>query len=101
MPTVVSPPPATTGCKSSASCAGTTAAGNVADHRREGQGNGERIDKKGDIGEEEVQYDALGNPIAAAKKAKKISAADKRKAKKDRMAKRKAGIEVFTDDEEF
>jgi len=64
----------------------------------EGQGSGERIDKKaGD--EEEVQYDALGNPIAAAKKEKKKSAAELRKAKKDRMARRKRGEEVFTDEE--
>ncbi|TYJ58885.1 hypothetical protein B9479_000317 [Cryptococcus floricola] len=64
----------------------------------EGQGSGERIDKKAD-GEEEVKYDALGNPIAAAKKEKKLSAADKRKAKKDRMARRKRGEEVYTDEE--
>ncbi|KAK8858439.1 hypothetical protein IAR55_002666 [Kwoniella newhampshirensis] len=64
----------------------------------EGQGSGERIDKKaGD--EEEVEYDALGNPIAKAKKVKQLSAADKRKAKKDRMARRKRGEEVFTDEE--
>jgi elongation factor 3 len=58
----------------------------------EGQGSGERIDKK--AGEdEEVQYDALGNPIAAGKKEKKKSAAELRKAKKDRMARRKRGEE--------
>lgn len=65
----------------------------------EGQGSGERIDKKGVGEEEEVQYDALGNPIAAAKKEKKKSAAELRKAKKDRMARRKRGEEVFTDEE--
>ncbi|OCF31285.1 elongation factor 3 [Kwoniella heveanensis BCC8398] len=64
----------------------------------EGQGSGERIDKK-EGGEEEVEYDALGNPIVKAKKEKKLSAADKRKAKKDRMARRKRGEEVFTDEE--
>nr|ODN91501.1 elongation factor 3 [Cryptococcus depauperatus CBS 7855] len=64
----------------------------------EGQGSGERIDKKKDD-DDEVQFDALGNPIAKAKKEKKLSAADKRKAKKDRMARRKRGEEVFTDDE--
>lgn len=64
----------------------------------EGQGSGERIDKKaGD--DDEVEYDALGNPIVKAKKEKKLSAADKRKAKKDRMARRKRGEEVFTDEE--
>jgi len=65
----------------------------------EGQGNGARIDKVDENGEEEVQYDALGNPIAKAAKVKKQSAADKRKAKKDRMARRKRGEEVFTDEE--
>ncbi|OCF62315.1 elongation factor 3 [Kwoniella mangroviensis CBS 10435] len=64
----------------------------------EGQGSGERIDKKKDD-DDEVEYDALGNPIAKAKKEKKVSAADKRKAKKDRMARRKRGEEVFTDEE--
>jgi len=64
----------------------------------EGQGSGDRIDKKaGD--EEEVEYDALGNPIIKAKKEKKKSAAELRKAKKDRMARRKRGEEVFTDEE--
>jgi elongation factor 3 len=64
----------------------------------EGQGSGARIDKKeGD--EEEVEYDALGNPIVKAKKEKKKSAAELRKAKKDRMARRKRGEEVFTDEE--
>lgn len=57
------------------------------------------IDKVDENGEEEVQYDALGNPIKSAKKEKKASAADKRKAKKDRMARRKRGEEVFTDEE--
>ena len=65
----------------------------------EGQGSGERIDKKGEDGEEEVQYDALGNPIAAGKREKKKSAAELRKAKKDRMARRKKGEEVFSDEE--
>ncbi|KNX50199.2 elongation factor 3 [Cryptococcus deuterogattii R265] len=64
----------------------------------EGQGSGERIDKKA-ADDDEVEYDALGNPIAKAKKEKKLSAADKRKAKKDRMARRKRGEEVFTDEE--
>ncbi|KAK4686258.1 elongation factor 3, partial [Tremellales sp. Uapishka_1] len=64
----------------------------------EGQGSGERIDKKNGE-EEEVKFDALGNPIAAAKKVKKASAAELRKAKKDRMARRKRGEEVFTDEE--
>ncbi len=63
----------------------------------EGQGAGPRIDKK--AGEEDDQYDAMGNKIEAAKKAKKLTAAEARKAKKDRMARRKRGEEVFTDEE--
>jgi elongation factor 3 len=62
----------------------------------EGQGSGPRIDKK--EGEEEDQYDAMGNKIEVNKK-KKISASDARKAKKDRMARRKRGEEVFSDEE--
>ncbi|KIP08606.1 hypothetical protein PHLGIDRAFT_34896 [Phlebiopsis gigantea 11061_1 CR5-6] len=62
----------------------------------EGQGAGPRIDKK--AGDEEDQYDAMGNKIET-KKVKKITAAEARKAKKDRMARRKRGEEVFTDEE--
>ncbi|KAF8590552.1 hypothetical protein K439DRAFT_98297 [Ramaria rubella] len=62
----------------------------------EGQGAGPRIDKK--EGEEEDQYDAMGNKVTTNKK-KKITSADARKAKKDRMARRKRGEEVFTDEE--
>lgn len=65
----------------------------------EGQGSGARIDKKEGGDDDEVEYDALGNPIAKAKKEKKKSAAELRKAKKERMARRKRGEEVFTDDE--
>jgi elongation factor 3 len=64
----------------------------------EGQGTGARIDKK-EGEDDEVEYDALGNPIAKVKKEKKKSAAELRKAKKDRMARRKRGEEVFTDEE--
>ncbi|KAK0521329.1 translational elongation factor EF-1 alpha [Tilletia horrida] len=63
----------------------------------EGQGSGERIDKKKE--EEEDQYDAMGNKIEVAKKAKKLTSAEARKAKKDRIARRKRGEEVFTDEE--
>lgn len=63
----------------------------------EGQGSGERIDKQDE--NDEVEYDALGNPIAKVKKEKKKSAAELRKAKKDRMARRKRGEEVYTDEE--
>lgn len=82
----------------------------------EGQGSGPRIDKK--EGDEDDQYDAMGNKIDS-KKAKKATASELRKvrldihlarihfadcrfpiqAKKDRMARRKRGEEVFSDDE--
>lgn len=62
----------------------------------EGQGSGARIDKA--AGEEEVTYDAMGNKVEN-KKAKKMTAGEARKAKKDRIARRKRGEEVFTDEE--
>ncbi|KAF6758665.1 elongation factor 3 [Ephemerocybe angulata] len=62
----------------------------------EGQGSGARIDKA--AGEEEVTYDAMGNKIEN-KKAKKLTASEARKLKKERMARRKRGEEVFTDEE--
>ncbi|KAJ3530309.1 hypothetical protein NM688_g7729 [Phlebia brevispora] len=62
----------------------------------EGQGSGPRIDKKD--GQDDDQYDAMGNKIET-KKAKKLTSAEARKAKKDRMARRKRGEEVFTDEE--
>jgi len=61
----------------------------------EGQGSGARIDGKAD--QEEDVYDAMGNKIDV-NKAKKLSAADQRKAKKARMARKKAGL--GSDDEE-
>ncbi|KAJ6630203.1 P-loop containing nucleoside triphosphate hydrolase protein [Mycena sp. CBHHK59/15] len=61
----------------------------------EGQGSGPRIDKND--GEEEVQYDAMGNKVDV-KKQKKLSAGEARKLKKERMARKKRGEEV-TDDE--
>lgn len=61
----------------------------------EGQGSGPRIDKND--GEEDVQYDAMGNKMEN-KKAKKITSSDARKLKKERMARRKRGEDV-TDDE--
>ncbi|KAI6100484.1 polyketide synthetase [Pisolithus croceorrhizus] len=63
----------------------------------EGQGSGPRIDKKD--GEEEVQYDAMGNKIDV-KKTKKLTSSELRKKKKDRMARRKRGEEVFSDEDE-
>ena len=60
----------------------------------EGQGSGPRIDKK--AGEEEDQYDAMGNKVDT-KKTKKLTAGEARKAKKERMARKKRGEE--TDEE--
>ncbi|EKC98306.1 elongation factor 3 [Trichosporon asahii var. asahii CBS 8904] len=68
----------------------------------EGQGSGPRIDKPdGVIGEEEVEYDALGNPITKAKTKKKVTSAEARKKKKERMQRRKRGEEVFSDEDDF
>lgn len=61
----------------------------------EGQGAGPRIDKA--AGEEEDTYDAMGNKIEN-KKAKKLTSAEARKLKKERMARKKRGEEI-TDDE--
>ncbi|KAI0700543.1 P-loop containing nucleoside triphosphate hydrolase protein [Cerioporus squamosus] len=61
----------------------------------EGQGSGPRIDKKD--GEEDDQYDAMGNKIEN-KKQKKLTSAEARKLKKERMARKKRGEEI-TDDE--
>jgi len=63
----------------------------------EGQGAGPRIDKKD--GEEEVTYDAMGNKVDKAKLKKKLTSSEARKAKKDRIARRKRGEEVFTDED--
>ena len=60
----------------------------------EGQGSGARIDKKDGI--EEDQYDAMGNKIDS-KKAKKITASDARKLKKERMARKKRGEDIDDD----
>ncbi|KAG8954680.1 translational elongation factor EF-1 alpha [Tulasnella sp. 424] len=63
----------------------------------EGQGSGARIDKKG--GADDDEYDAMGNKVDKGKGKKKLTAAEARKAKKDRMARRKRGEEVFSDEE--
>jgi elongation factor 3 len=63
-----------------------------------GQGAGPRL--KGDDDEEEEKFDAMGNKIVSTKKAKKLTASELRKKKKDRMARRKRGEEVFTDEDE-
>jgi elongation factor 3 len=65
----------------------------------EGQGSGPRIDKED--GEEKEVFDAMGNKVDAAKKAKKLTSSEARKKKKERMARRKRGEEVFTDEDEL
>ncbi|KAF3482668.1 elongation factor 3 [Arthroderma uncinatum] len=64
----------------------------------QGQGAGPRLNDKGD--DEEEKFDAMGNKIASTKKAKKLTSSELRKKKKDRMARRKRGEEVFTDEDE-
>ena len=62
----------------------------------QGQGAGPRL--KGDEDEEE-KFDAMGNKIESTKKQKKLTSSELRKKKKDRMARRKRGEEVFSDEE--
>jgi elongation factor 3 len=62
----------------------------------QGQGAGPRL--KGDDDDEEEKFDAMGNKIVSTKKAKKLTSAELRKKKKDRMARRKRGEEVFSDE---
>jgi elongation factor 3 len=50
--------------------------------------------------QEEEKFDAMGNKIVSTKKAKKLSSAELRKKKKERMARRKRGEEVFSDEDE-
>jgi elongation factor 3 len=81
----------------------------------QGQGAGPRLTDKGD-GEEET-FDAMGNKIAASGKKKKLTSSEMRKVrtpnsalsehllmilqkKKDRMARRKRGEEVFSDEDD-
>ncbi|QSZ34352.1 hypothetical protein DSL72_005943 [Monilinia vaccinii-corymbosi] len=63
-----------------------------------GQGSGPRL--KGDDGDEEEKFDAMGNKIVSTKKKAKLSSAELRKKKKDRMARRKRGEEVFSDEDD-
>lgn len=63
----------------------------------QGQGAGPRL--KGEDGDEEDKFDAMGNKIEGAKKAKKLTSSELRKKKKERMARRKRGEEVFSDDD--
>merc|ERR1712230_238967 len=62
-----------------------------------GQGSGPRL-QAGE--EEEEKFDAMGNKIESTKKKVKLSSAELRKKKKDRMARRKRGEEVFSDEED-
>jgi elongation factor 3 len=63
-----------------------------------GQGTGPRLTDKGD--DEEDKFDAMGNKIEGNKKAKKLTSSELRKKKKERMARRKRGEEVFSDEDE-
>ncbi|OQO02178.1 Elongation factor 3 [Cryoendolithus antarcticus] len=63
----------------------------------QGQGAGPRL--KGDEDEEE-KFDAMGNKIESTKKKAKLTSAELRKKKKDRMARRKRGEEVFSDEDD-
>ncbi|KAF2161123.1 hypothetical protein M409DRAFT_69976 [Zasmidium cellare ATCC 36951] len=63
----------------------------------QGQGAGPRL-KQDD--EEEEKFDAMGNKIESTKKQKKLTSAELRKKKKDRMARRKRGEEVFSDEDD-
>ncbi|CAD0092564.1 unnamed protein product, partial [Aureobasidium mustum] len=76
----------------------------------QGQGSGPRLEAKG--GEEEERFDAMarqplpflrnhGNKIETVEKKKKLTSAELRKKKKDRMARRKRGEEVFSDEDDF
>ncbi|KAI5785047.1 armadillo-type protein [Peziza echinospora] len=56
----------------------------------QGQGSGPRLTEK----DEEEQFDAMGNKIASTKKAKKLTSSELRKKRKERLAKKKAGLEV-------
>jgi elongation factor 3 len=63
----------------------------------QGQGTGPRLTDKDD---EEEKFDAMGNKIEGNKKAKKLTSSELRKKKKDRMARRKRGEEVFSDEDD-
>lgn len=63
----------------------------------QGQGSGPRL--KGEEDEEE-KFDAMGNKIVSTKKKAKLSSAELRKKKKERMARRKRGEEVFSDEDD-
>ena len=62
----------------------------------QGQGAGPRLTEKDD---EEEKFDAMGNKIENTKKKAKLTSNEARKKKKERMARRKRGEEVFSDEE--
>ncbi|KAK6063820.1 elongation factor 3 [Seiridium cupressi] len=64
----------------------------------QGQGAGPRLTGKDD--DEEEKFDAMGNKIVTTKKKAKLTSAEARKKKKDRMARRKRGEEVFSDEDD-
>ncbi|KAG4304816.1 hypothetical protein PORY_001869 [Pneumocystis oryctolagi] len=63
----------------------------------QGQGTGPRLKEEED---QEDQFDALGNKIDVKKKPKKLTGSELRKKKKERMARRKRGEDVFSDEDE-
>ncbi|GAM84451.1 hypothetical protein ANO11243_024470 [Dothideomycetidae sp. 11243] len=63
----------------------------------QGQGAGPRLTEKAD---EEDKFDAMGNKIEGTKKKAKLTSSELRKKKKDRMARRKRGEEVFSDEDD-
>jgi elongation factor 3 len=63
-----------------------------------GQGSGPRLTDKGD--DDEDKFDAMGNKIEGNKKAKKLTSSELRKKKKLRIQRRKAGEEVFSDEDD-
>ncbi|KAL9580828.1 MAG: hypothetical protein Q9212_004255 [Teloschistes hypoglaucus] len=62
----------------------------------QGQGSGPRLKADED---EEDKFDAMGNKIEGGKKKAKLTSSELRKKKKDRMARRKKGEEVFSDED--
>ncbi|KAG6204515.1 translational elongation factor EF-1 alpha [Claviceps purpurea] len=64
-----------------------------------GQGSGPRL--KQDDDDEEDKFDAMGNKIVSTKKKSKLTSSELRKKKKDRMARRKRGEEVFSDEDDI
>ncbi|KAI1907284.1 translational elongation factor EF-1 alpha [Ophidiomyces ophidiicola] len=63
----------------------------------QGQGSGPRLTEKDD---DEDKFDAMGNKIVGGQKKKKLTSSELRKKKKDRMARRKRGEEVFSDEDD-